>query len=74
MTWLVMVISRVRKGTVYDTAMQSVSILLDSDHAPDVLFSYLVATFVAQIDELRWKMMTRSPMWTPLRFSEGASS
>ena len=65
-TWLVMVISRVRNCIVHDTAMQSGSFLLDSDHAPDVLFSYLVATFVPQIDELRWKMMTRSPMWTPL--------
>jgi len=45
-------------GIVYATAMQSVSIILDSDNAPDVLFNCLAVTFVAQIDELWWVTMS----------------
>uniref|UniRef100_A0A7S1AXM5 Uncharacterized protein n=1 Tax=Noctiluca scintillans TaxID=2966 RepID=A0A7S1AXM5_NOCSC len=47
-----------KMGIVYATAMQSVSIILDSDNAPDVLFNCLAATFVAQIDELWWVTMS----------------
>jgi len=47
-----------RMGILYATAMQSVSIILDSDNAPDVLFNCLAATFVAQIDEVWWVTMS----------------
>jgi len=47
-----------RMGILYATAMQSVSIILDSNNAPDVLFNCLAATFVAQIDEVWWVTMS----------------
>ena len=42
-----------RIGIVYDSAVQSVSVILDSDHAPVVRSNCFAATLVAQIGELR---------------------